>query len=172
VPGYRARVVDEQMKPVAPGMAGRLAVQGPTGCRYLADERQKSYVIDGWNLTGDAYVMDADGYFWFEGRTDDMIISAGYNISAPEVEDALLQHPAVAECAVVGVPDEQRGELVKAVVVLRRGYEETGEMTAALQKFAKEVIAPYKYPRMIEYVRGLPKTSTGKLQRFKLREQV
>jgi len=169
VPGYRARVVDEEMKPVPPGAAGRLAVQGPTGCRYLADPRQRHYVVDGWNLTGDAYVMDEDGCFWYQARTDDMIISAGYNIAGPEVEDALLAHPAVVECAVIGAPDERRGQIVKAVVVLRQGLEPGEPMTAILQSFVKGAIAPYKYPRQIEYVRELPKTITGKLQRFKLR---
>jgi 2-aminobenzoate-CoA ligase len=170
VPGFRARVVDEQMKTLPPGEVGRLAVQGPTGCRYLADERQSRYVIDGWNVTGDAYAMDEYGYFWFEARTDDMIISAGYNIAGPEVEEALLRHPAVAECAVIGAPDEQRGQVVKAVVVLRAGHEPNSQMSAALQNFVKGVIAPFKYPRAIEYVRELPRTSTGKLQRFKLRQ--
>ena len=171
VPGYRACVVDEEMKPVSPGTVGRLAVRGPTGCRYLADERQKRYVSDGWNLTGDAYVMDQEGYFWYQARTDDMIISAGYNIAGPEVEDALLKHPAVAECAVIGIPDEDRGQIVKAVVVLRPGHAGSPEMTSALQKFVKGAIAPYKYPRALDYVRELPKTSTGKLQRFKLRHE-
>jgi 2-aminobenzoate-CoA ligase len=170
VPGFRARVVDEQMKTLPPGEVGRLAVQGPTGCRYLADERQSRYVIDGWNVTGDAYAMDENGYFWFEARTDDMIISAGYNIAGPEVEEALLKHPAVAECAVIGVPDEQRGQVVKAVVVLRAGHEPDSQMSTALQSFVKGVIAPFKYPRAIEYVPELPRTSTGKLQRFKLRQ--
>ncbi len=170
VPGYRACIVDERMRPVQPGTVGRLAVQGPTGCRYLDDDRQRLYVIGGWNVTGDAYVMDEEGYFWFEARTDDMIISAGYNISGPEVEEALLKHPAVAECAAIGAPDEQRGQIVKAVVVLRAGHAPKPEMTLALQNFVKAAIAPYKYPRAIEYVRGLPRTSTGKLQRFKLRE--
>lgn len=171
VPGYRACVVDERMNPLPPGEVGRLAVQGPTGCRYLADERQSHYVVDGWNMTGDAYLMDEEGYFWFEARTDDMIISAGYNIAGPEVEEALLKHPAVAECAVIGIPDEQRGQIVKAVVVLQAGYEPDPQTTSALQAFVKGVIAPYKYPRAIEYVRELPRTSTGKLQRFKLRQQ-
>ena len=171
VPGYRACVVDERMKPLPPGQVGRLAVQGPTGCRYLADERQSRYVVDGWNVTGDAYVMDEQGYFWFEARTDDMIISSGYNIAGPEVEEALLKHPAVAECAVIGIPDEQRGQIVKAVVVLRAGHEPDARMSSALQSFVKGVIAPFKYPRKIEYARELPPTSTGKLQRFKLRQE-
>jgi len=169
VPGYRACIMDEDTKSVPPGTVGRLAVQGPTGCRYLADERQTHYAVDGWNLTGDAYVMDEEGYFWYRARTDDMIISAGYNIAGPEVEDALLKHQGVAECAVIGVPDEQRGQIVKAVVVLRGGYEAGPQMTTTLQNFVKGSIAPYKYPRAIEYVIELPKTSSGKLQRFKLR---
>jgi 2-aminobenzoate-CoA ligase len=169
VPGYRACIMDEDTKSVPPGTVGRLAVQGPTGCRYLADERQAHYAVDGWNLTGDAYVMDEEGYFWYRARTDDMIISAGYNIAGPEVEDALLKHQGVAECAVIGVPDEQRGQIVKAVVVLRGGYEAGPQMTTTLQNFVKGSIAPYKYPRAIEYVIELPKTSSGKLQRFKLR---
>jgi 2-aminobenzoate-CoA ligase len=169
IPGYRARVVDEAGKPVPPGTVGRLAVQGPTGCRYLADERQKQYVQDGWNLTGDAYKMDADGYFFYQARTDDMIISAGYNIAGPEVEDALLQHPAVAECGVVGVPDAERGQIVKAFVILRPGHAASAALVKELQDFVKHAVAPYKYPRAVEFVDSLPRTETGKLQRFKLR---
>jgi len=168
VPGYRAKVVDEAGNEVPPGTIGKLAVQGPTGCRYLADERQKAYVKNGWNLTGDAYVMDADGYFFYQARTDDMIISAGYNIAAPEVEDALMQHPCVAECAVVGVPDAERGQIVKAFVVLRPGHAGNDEMVQTLQDFVKATVAPYKYPRSVEFVGHLPRTQTGKLQRFKL----
>lgn len=170
VPGYEARVVDGQGVAVADGIAGRLAVRGPTGCRYLADARQAAYVRDGWNLTGDIFVRDADGYFWFQARSDDMIVSAGYNIAGPEVEGALLLHPAVAECAVAGVEDAARGRIVKAYVVLRPGFEAGPEMTGALQDFVKATIAPYKYPRAIEYRAELPKTATGKLQRFRLRE--
>jgi 2-aminobenzoate-CoA ligase len=170
VPGYEARVVDAQGRPLPPGSVGRLAVRGPTGCRYLADERQKSYVQEGWNLTGDAYSMDADGYFRYQARTDDMIISAGYNIAAPEVEDCLMTHAAVAECAVVGVPDEQRGQVVKAYVVLRPGHSGDEAMAKALQDFAKQAIAPYKYPRQVAFVDALPRTPTGKLQRFRLRD--
>ena len=169
IPGYRARVVDEAGKPVPPGTVGRLAVQGPTGCRYLADERQKVYVENAWNLTGDAYKMDADGYFFYQARTDDMIISAGYNIAGPEVEDALLQHSAVAECGVVGVPDEERGQIVKAFVILRPGYVASAALVKDLQDFVKNAVAPYKYPRAVEFVETLPRTETGKLQRFKLR---
>ncbi|HEV2146048.1 MAG TPA: benzoate-CoA ligase family protein [Longimicrobiaceae bacterium] len=171
VPGYRARVIDPEGKPVPDGTLGRLAVQGPTGCRYLDDpERQRGYVQDGWNLTGDTYVRDADGYFWYQARNDDMIISAGYNIAGPEVEGALLDHPAVAECGVVGVPDAERGHVVKAFVVLREGHAAGPEMAKELQDFVKREIAPYKYPRQMEFVDALPRTQTGKLQRFRLRE--
>lgn len=168
VPGYEARVVDEEGREVPPGTIGRLAVRGPTGCRYLADARQKSYVQDGWNITGDSYLMDAYSYFWFQARSDDMIISAGYNIAGPEVEAALLQHPAVAECGVVGAPDEERGEVVTAYVVLRPGADPDA-MIKVLQDHVKAMIAPYKYPRRIIFVPELPKTLTGKLQRFALR---
>jgi 2-aminobenzoate-CoA ligase len=172
VPGYRARVIDPEGKPVPPGTLGRLAVQGPTGCRYLDDpERQRVYVQDGWNLTGDTYVMDEDGYFWYQARNDDMIISAGYNIAGPEVESALLDHPAVAECGVVGAPDPERGQVVKAFVVLRGGHAPGPDMARELQDFVKREIAPYKYPRQVEFVDALPRTQTGKLQRFRLREQ-
>jgi len=171
VPGYAARVVDEDGRPVPAGVAGRLEVKGPTGCRYLADERQRDYVRDGWNRTGDAYVVDADGYYHFQSRTDDMIISAGYNIASPEVEDALLLHPAVAECGVVGVPDEARGHIVKAYVVLREGRAASAELATELQEFVKQTVAPYKYPRAIEFLDALPRTETGKLQRFRLRER-
>jgi len=169
VPGYEARVVDEEGNPVPPNTVGRLAVKGPTGCRYLADDRQKNYVKDGWNYTGDAYLVDDDGYFHFQSRTDDMIISAGYNIASPEVEDALLQHPMVAECGVIGVPDEERGQIVKAYVVLRPEAVAGPDLRKELQDFVKETVAPYKYPRAIEFIAALPRTETGKLQRFKLR---
>jgi 2-aminobenzoate-CoA ligase len=170
IPGYRACVMDEVGRPLPPGQVGKLAVKGPTGCRYLADDRQANYVKDGWNYTGDAYHVDDDGYFVFHARTDDMIISAGYNIGGPEVESALLLHPAVAECAVVGSPDELRGEIVKAFVVLRPGFD-AGEATArTLQEHVKQTIAPYKYPRAVEFVGTLPRTETGKLQRFRLRQ--
>ena len=169
IPGYRACVLDNKGQPVGPGIVGRLAVKGPTGCRYLDDPRQRDYVLNGWNLTGDAYEMDADGYFFYRSRTDDMIISAGYNIAGPEVEDALLRHPAVAECGVVGKPDEERGQVVEAHVVLKPGFEPSPEMAAQLQDFVKEQIAPYKYPRSIRFLTSLPRTETGKLQRFKLR---
>jgi 2-aminobenzoate-CoA ligase len=169
VPGYEAAVLDEAGQPVADGIVGRLAVRGPTGCRYLADERQRKYVADGWNMTGDSYKRDADGYFWYQARSDDMIVSSGYNIAGPEVESCLLTHPAVAECGVVGQPDEDRGMIVKAYVVLKPGEEGTPQLTKALQDFVKAEIAPYKYPRAIAYVSALPRTNTGKLQRFELR---
>jgi 2-aminobenzoate-CoA ligase len=169
VPGYEAKVIDDQARDVAAGTVGYLAVRGPTGCRYLADARQQKYVQNGWNVTGDTYLMDADGYFWYQARSDDMIISAGYNIAGPEVEAALLMHPAVAECGVVGVADEERGQIVKAYVVLRPGHNGDTAMTRVLQDFVKAAVAPYKYPRAIEYVGELPKTQTGKLQRFELR---
>ena len=171
IPGYTAVVLDEKGERCAPGQIGRLAVQGPTGCRYLADERQKSYVQNGWNLTGDAYVMDMDGWFIYQARTDDMIISAGYNIAGPEVEDALLSHPAVAECGVVGAADETRGMIVRAFVVLKKDFSASDEMKKELQEHVKRNIAPYKYPRAVEFVDALPRTETGKLQRFKLRTQ-
>jgi 2-aminobenzoate-CoA ligase len=170
IPGYRACVMDDAGRPLAPGQVGRLAVKGPTGCRYLADDRQANYVQDGWNYTGDAYHVDEDGYFFFHARTDDMIISAGYNIGGPEVESALLLHPAVAECAVVGSPDADRGEIVKAFVVLRPGFAADEATTRALQEHVKLTIAPYKYPRALEFVDALPRTETGKLQRFRLRQ--
>ncbi len=163
-------MVDDDGNEVPPGTIGRLAVKGPTGCRYLADTRQASYVRNGWNYTGDAYLMDADGYFHYHARTDDMIISAGYNIASPEVEDALMAHPAVAECGVIGVPDEVRGQIVKAYVVLRPGRTPGEAMAGELQQFVKDTVAPYKYPRAIEFIDALPRTQTGKLQRFRLHE--
>jgi 2-aminobenzoate-CoA ligase len=155
---------------VARGEVGRLAVKGPTGCRYLADPRQADYVQHGWNLTGDAYRIGEDGQFEYQARTDDMIISGGYNIAGPEVEAALLLHPAVAECAVVGASDEQRGMIVKAFVVLKSGQRGDEALVKALQDFVKQTIAPYKYPRAIEFRDELPRTETGKLQRFRLRQ--
>jgi 2-aminobenzoate-CoA ligase len=148
---------------------GALAVKGPTGCKYLADARQAQYVRDGWNYTGDAYLLDEDGYYHYQSRTDDMIISAGYNIAGPEVEDALLRHPDVAECGVVGMPDEERGQIVKAFVVLKPTAQPTPATASALQDYVKQAIAPYKYPRAIEFRDKLPRTETGKLQRFRLR---
>ncbi len=170
VPGYIATILDEEGKTLPPGKIGKLAVKGPTGCKYLDDARQKTYVKGGWNLTGDAYQMDEGGYFWFEARADDMIISSGYNIAGPEVEEALLIHPSVADCAVIGAPHEERGSIVKAYIVLGPEIEETDELKAELQNFTKAAIAPYKYPRLISFVSELPKTQTGKTQRFKLRE--
>ncbi len=172
VPGYRAKIVDDDGIDLPPGSIGRLAVQGPTGCRYLDDdEQQKNYVRNGWNLTGDCFRLDEDGYFWYQARTDDMIVSSGYNISGPEVENVLLDHPQVAECAVVGVPDADRGQLAKAFIVLTADAKADDSMAKRLQDFVKQQIAPYKYPRAIEFVAALPKTPTGKLQRFRLREQ-
>jgi 2-aminobenzoate-CoA ligase len=171
VPGYEAMVVDEHMQPVPAGTVGRLAVRGATGCRYLDDPRQATYVVGGWNLTGDSVRMDADGYFWFEARNDDLIISSGYNISPFEVETALVEHPAVAECAVVASPDDERGHVVKGFVVLAPGTEPTPELVADLQRHVKERIAPYKYPRRIEFLDALPRTPTGKVQRVVLRER-
>jgi 2-aminobenzoate-CoA ligase len=171
IPGYQACILDENGDPVGPGVTGRLAVKGPTGCRYLADPRQRDYVCNGWNLTGDAYQVDADGYYWYQARTDDMIISAGYNIAGPEVEDALLLHPLVAECGVVGRPDDERGQIVMAYVVLKAGTQESPELAKELQDFVKQTVAPYKYPRKIEFRSSLPRTGTGKLQRFRLRHE-
>ncbi|HUF67462.1 MAG TPA: AMP-binding protein [Longimicrobiales bacterium] len=171
VPGYRARVVDDAGNEVPRGEVGSLAVRGPTGCRYLADEeRQRGYVRDGWNHTGDAYVQDDDGYFWYQARTDDMIISSGYNIAGPEVENVLLEHAAVAECGVVGLADDERGSVVSAFIVLRNGFDANEAMVKTLQDFVKASIAPFKYPRRIRFVEQLPRTQTGKLQRFRLRE--
>jgi 2-aminobenzoate-CoA ligase len=170
VPGYRAAVLDDEGRELPRGQVGRLAIKGPTGCKYLEDARQANYVQGGWNVTGDAYLHDTDGQFLYQARTDDMIISGGYNIAGPEVESALLLHPAVAECGVIGRPDEARGMVVKAFVVLRPGHTGDAAMVAALQDFVKQTIAPYKYPREIEFRTSLPRTETGKLQRFRLRE--
>jgi len=162
--------MDEHGQPAPIGQIGPLAVKGPTGCRYMEDPRQTQYVQDGWNYTGDAYLMDADGYFIYQSRTDDMIVSAGYNIAAPEVEQALLQHAAVAECAVIGEADPQRGQIVKAFVVVREPANADDALVRELQEFVKATIAPYKYPRAIEFRDVLPRTETGKLQRFRLRD--
>jgi 2-aminobenzoate-CoA ligase len=170
VRGYEARVVDEDMKEVPRGTVGRLAVRGPTGCRYLADERQRNYVRDGWNLTGDSFVQDEAGYFHFAARSDDMIISAGYNIAGPEVEAALLTHPDVLECAVIGVADAERSQIVQAHVVLADGVAPDAETAKRLQDHVKATIAPYKYPRSVTFTPALPKTQTGKIQRFLLRK--
>lgn len=171
IPGYAAKIVDDAGNDLPDGEIGKLAVRGPTGCRYLDDiERQRRYVQNGWNLTGDAFKRDADGYFWYQARTDDMIVSAGYNISGPEVENVLLEHPLVKECAVIGAPDAERGMIVKAFVVLREPARATPETAKALQDFVKTEIAPYKYPRAVEFIAALPRTETGKVQRFKLRQ--
>ena len=171
VPGYEARVVDAAGEEVPRGTPGRLAVRGPTGCRYLDDPRQLHYVQNGWNMTGDTYIQDSDGYFWFQARSDDMIICSGYNIAGPEVEVALLSHPDVVECAVIGVPDPERGMVPKAFIVLAPGRIGDAAMVKALQEHVKAEIAPYKYPRTIEFRSALPKTHSGKLQRFRLREE-
>jgi 2-aminobenzoate-CoA ligase len=169
VPGYRARVTDAAGNELQRGEVGRLAVKGPTGCRYLDDPRQRDYVKDGWNYTGDAYLVDDDGYFVYQARTDDMIVSAGYNIAGPEVESVLLQHPKVAECGVVGAPDPERGQIVKAYVVVKPGVTGDAALVKELQDFVKQSIAPYKYPRAIAFVDSLPRSEVGKLQRFRLR---
>ena len=171
IPGYEAKIVDDEGRDLAPGTVGRLALRGPVGCRYLDDPRQRVYVQNGWNLPGDSFVMDEDGYFWYQARSDDMIISAGYNIAGPEVEAALLTHPAIAECGVVGAPDEERGQIVKAYVVLAPGHGPDGELARTLQDHVKREVAPYKYPRAIEFLSELPKTSSGKLQRVALRQR-
>ena len=169
IPGYQACILGDDDQPAPPGTLGRLALKGPTGCKYLADERQKNYVVNGWNTTGDMCTMDEDGYVWYQGRTDDMIISSGYNISGAEIEAALLPHPAVSECGVVGIPDEARGMIIKAFIVLAEGVRASEQLAGELQDFAKQTIAPYKYPRVIEFIAELPKTQTGKIQRHKLR---
>lgn len=172
VPGFEAKVLDDDGHETPPGVVGNLAVRGPVGCRYLDDpERQAKYVRDGWNWTGDAYSRDEDGYFWYASRTDDLIISGGYNISGPEIEEALMQHSAVHECAVVGVPDEERGQLVKAFVVLREGLEPDADTAEVLQRHVKQTLAPYKYPRAVEFIDSLPRSATGKVQRYVLRDK-
>jgi len=170
ITGYEAKIVDEDGAEAPRGTVGRLAVRGPTGCRYLADDRQEKYVLDGWNITGDAFTMDKDGYLHFAARNDDMILSSGYNIAGPEVEAALLSHDAVAECAVVGQPDEDRGAVVAAHVVLSEGHTGDDALAKTLQDFVKATIAPYKYPRIIRFIDALPKTETGKIQRFRLKD--
>lgn len=171
VGGYEARIVDDEMREVPRGATGRLAVRGPTGCRYMADDRQKEYVRDGWNLTGDTFTQDEDGFFHFAARSDDMIVSAGYNIAGPEVEAALLAHPDVAECAVIGAEDAERGQIVEAHVVLVQGVAPDALTTKRLQDHVKATIAPYKYPRSVKFIAALPKTQTGKIQRFRLRTE-
>ncbi|MDP3172182.1 MAG: AMP-binding protein [Polaromonas sp.] len=170
VPGYTAKVVDDAGLEVPRGTIGKLAVIGPTGCRYLDDARQANYVKDGWNYPGDAFLQDKDGYFFYQARADDMIITSGYNVGGPEVEDALLKHPAVAECGVVGVPDDERGMVVKAFVVLKPDYTPDAAMCKQLQEHVKATLAPFKYPRQVAFVTSLPRTETGKLQRFRLRQ--
>jgi 2-aminobenzoate-CoA ligase len=170
VTGYEARVVDEEMNEVPRGQVGRLAVRGPTGCRYLSDERQRNYVKKGWNVTGDSFIQDEKGYFHFAARSDDMILSAGYNIAGPEVEAALLSHPAVRECAVIGAPSEERGQIVEAFIIVAEGHVADEVLKLKLQNHVKAVIAPYKYPRAIRFVATLPKTQTGKIQRFQLKK--
>ncbi|KQP13562.1 AMP-binding protein [Pseudorhodoferax sp. Leaf267] len=170
VPGFTARILDDEGRELPRGQVGKLALVGPVGCRYLDDARQTSYVKDGWNYPGDAFVQDEDGYFFYQSRADDMIITAGYNVGGPEVEDALLQHPAVAECGVIGKPDAERGMLVKAFCVLKPGHVGDAAMVRALQDHVKAHIAPFKYPREIAFVASLPRTETGKLQRFKLKQ--
>lgn len=170
VTGYEARIIGEDGQELPRGEVGKLAVRGPTGCRYLNDPRQADYVQNGWNITGDAFSMDKDGYLHFAARADDMIISSGYNIAGPEVEAALLAHEDVAECAVIGTPDEERGAIVEAHVVLKSGVVASGELVVALQDFVKARIAPYKYPRSVKFTDALPKTQTGKIQRFRLRD--
>jgi 2-aminobenzoate-CoA ligase len=169
VPGYQAMIVDEQGNDLPPGQVGRLAVKGPTGCRYLDDIRQATYVQNGWNFPGDAFSQDEDGYFFYQARTDDMIITAGYNVAGPEVEAALLLHPAVAECGVVGKPDDERGMVILAYVVLKPGHAADTTQVKTLQDHVKHTLAPYKYPRELRFVNALPRTETGKLQRFALR---
>ncbi len=172
IPGFEATVLDETGAMAPPGEVGRLAVRGPTGCRYMANtERQTGYVVNGWNLTGDSYLRDEEGYFWYQARTDDMIISAGYNISGPEIEAVLLEHDAVADCAVVASPDPQRGQIVKAFVVPREPGQSGAALVQTLQDFVKATIAPYKYPRAVEFIDELPRTATGKVQRFALRQR-
>jgi 2-aminobenzoate-CoA ligase len=171
VPGYRACILDDTGAEVPRGTPGNLAVKGPTGCRYLADDRQRDYVRNGWNFTGDTMIQDEEGTFWYQARSDDMIISSGYNISGPEVENALLAHAAVAECGVVGKADEDRGQIVTAYVVLKPEFQADAAMARALQEHVKRTVAPYKYPREITFRPSLPRTQTGKLQRFRLRDE-
>ena len=172
VPGYRATILDEDGRELGPNAVGRLAVIGPTGCRYLNDARQADYVVNGWNVTGDTFSRDDDGYFYYQARSDNMIVSSGYNIGAPEVEAAIDQHPDVVENAVVGRPDPERGSVVCAFIVLREGVEADDAKRKEIQDFVKQTIAPYKYPRQVSFVDGLPRNPSGKLQHFRLREQL
>jgi 2-aminobenzoate-CoA ligase len=171
IPGYHACVLDDEGNPVPTGQPGRLAVKGPTGCRYLADERQQVYVQNGWNFTGDTYLIDEEGYFVYQARSDDMIITAGYNVAGPEIEGVLLMHEAVAECVVVSSPDADRGTVIKAFVVLRQGFAPSDKLVSELQDFVRQTIAPYKYPRKVEFITELPRTGTGKVQRYVLRQK-
>ena len=168
IPGYQACIMDKEHNILPPGNEGYLAVKGPTGCKYLDDDRQSQYVINGWNVTGDVFTQDKQGQFWFKGRSDDLIVSSGYNISSIEVETVVQEHQAVMECAVIGIPDEERGKLVKAFVVLNEGYAASDTLIKSIQNFVKQETSPYKYPRKIEFIGSLPKTETGKIQRFKL----
>jgi 2-aminobenzoate-CoA ligase len=169
VPGYVAELFDENFKPVVGAGVGQLGVRGPTGCRYLSDARQRDYVVNGWNMTGDLYRRDTDGYYWYVSRVDDLIVSSGYNIAGPEVEAALMQHSDVQDCAVIGWPDTERGQIVKAMVVLKPGVAAGPDLVKSLQEHVKNTLAPYKYPRAVEFIASLPKTPTGKLQRSALR---
>jgi len=171
VPGYEAAVLDDEGRPVPDGALGHLAVRGPTGCRYLDDPRQAQYVQHGWNITGDTYLRDGDGYLFYQARSDDMIISGGFNIAGPEVEQALLRHPAVLECGVVGAPDPERTMVVTAFVVLRPGYAESPALAGELREHCRRTIAAYKMPRVVRFLPALPRTSTGKVQRYVLRQQ-
>ena len=170
IDGYEVCILDLNDLPIGKNEIGRLAVRGPTGCKYLDDVRQKDYVVNGWNITGDLCSMDQDGYVYFTSRCDDMIISSGYNISGPEVEDALYTNQKISECAVIGVPNEERGFVVKAYIVLKDGNIPSEALVIEFQNYIKKIIAPYKYPRKIEFVEALPKTQTGKIQRNKLKE--
>jgi 2-aminobenzoate-CoA ligase len=170
VPGYRAAILDADGNEAAPGVPGRLAVIGPVGCRYLDDERQSRYVVNGWNVTGDTFVKDDDGYFWYQGRTDNMIVSSGYNIGGPEVESAIDTHPDVVESAVIGAPDPERGSIVCAFVVLHEGVAGDAAKAREIQDYVKGQLAPYKYPRDVRFTTSLPRNASGKVQHFKLRE--
>jgi 2-aminobenzoate-CoA ligase len=172
VPGFRATILDEQGRELGPGQSGRLGIIGPTGCRYLNDERQRAYVCEGWNVTGDTFTRDEEGYFYYQARSDNMIVSSGYNIGGPEVEAAVDRHPDVVECAVVGRPDPDRGTVVCAFVVLRQGVVGDDAKRREIQDFVKSRIAPYKYPRDVRFVDSLPRNPSGKLQHFKLRDLV
>ena len=169
VPGYNVQIIDENGNPLPRGETGLIALRGPTGCRYFDDiERQRIFVRNGWNVSGDLFKQDADGLFWFIERADDMIVSSGYNISPQDVEKTVLEHPSVAECAIIGIADEARGKIVSACIVLNAGYDENDATKVSIQDYVKQTIAPYKYPRDIRFYKSLPRTSTGKIQRFRL----